>query len=62
MGRDVKVVTDISKDGDAYVVQRIRPTKTTTNRLAVGQECEVETIKGDKVKVNNLMSMLIGLL
>merc|ERR1739838_785209 len=51
MGRDVKVVTDISKGGDAYVVQRIRPTKTTTNRIILGQECEIENIKGEKVKV-----------
>jgi len=50
-GRDVKVVTDISKDGDAFVVQRIRPTKTVVNRIILGQECEIENIKGEKVKV-----------
>ena len=52
MSREVKVITEICKDGDAFVVKRIRPKKTTSNRLVVGQECEIETIKGDKVKVN----------
>ena len=60
MGRDVKVVTDISKDGDAFVVQRIRPKKTTSNRMVVGQECEIETIKGDKVKVKFLLRHIIS--
>ena len=52
MSRDVKVITDISKDGDAFTIQRIRPQKTTTNKLVIGQECEFDTIKGDKIKVN----------
>merc|ERR1739840_51669 len=51
MSRDVKVVTDISKDGDAVVIARIRPQKTVTNKLVMGQESELDTIKGDKVKV-----------
>merc|ERR1712002_92814 len=55
MSRDVKVVTDISKNGDTLVVQRIRPQKTTTNNLTLGQECEIDTIKGDKVKVKPML-------
>merc|ERR1712183_245476 len=51
MSRDVKVVTDISKNGNTMVIQRIRPQKTTTNNLTLGAECEIDTIKGDKVKV-----------
>merc|ERR1739840_93965 len=51
MSRDVKVVTDISKDGDAVVIARIRPQKTVTNKLVMGQESELDTIKGDKVKI-----------
>merc|ERR1739838_48454 len=49
-GRDVKVVTEISKDGDGFVIQRIRPNKTSSNRLVVGQQCEIETMRGDKVQ------------
>merc|ERR1739838_66388 len=51
MSRDVKVITDISKDGEAFVVQRIRPKTTSSNRLIIGEECEIDTAKGDKVKV-----------
>merc|ERR1712183_23657 len=51
MSRDVKVITDISKSGNNLVVQRIRPQKTTSNTLTIGQECEIDTIKGDKVKI-----------
>ena len=50
-GRDVKVITEIAKNGNTFVVQRIRPKKTTSNSLTLGQECEIDTIKGDKVKV-----------
>ena len=55
MARDVKVVTDISKNGDVIVVQRIRPKKTTTNHLTIGKECEIDTIKGDKAKVKRVV-------
>ena len=52
MSRDVKVVTEIKKDGDGYIISRIRPKKTISNKIVLGQECELDTIKGDKIKVS----------
>merc|ERR1739838_12156 len=54
-GRDVKVITEIAKNGNTFVVQRIRPQKTTSNSLTLGQECEIDTIKGDKAKVSPVL-------
>merc|ERR1712002_848060 len=54
MSRDVKVVTEI-KDGDSFTITRVRPQKTTSNCLVLGQECEIDTIKGTKVKVTASM-------
>ena len=54
MSRNVKVVTEIKKDGDGYIISRIRPQKTISNRIVLGQECELDTIKGDKIKVSFL--------
>ena len=59
MSRDVKVVTEISKEGNGFQVKRIRPKKTTINKLMIGEECEIETIKGDKVKVSKKTSLLL---
>ena len=52
MSRDVKVVTEIKKDGDGYIITRIRPQKTISNKIVLGKECELDTIKGDKIKVS----------
>merc|ERR1739840_34213 len=54
--RNVVVVTEISQDGDAFVITRIRPDKTLTNRLQLGKECEVETLLGQKMKVTCTLS------
>ena len=49
--RNSKVVTEIKQDGNAFVITRIRPDKTLSNRLVLGQENEVETMLGAKIKV-----------
>ncbi|XP_026690735.2 fatty acid-binding protein, liver-like [Ciona intestinalis] len=51
IARKVFPTTEITKDGDSFTVKRIRPQKTTSNTFKLGEETEVETIKGDKVKV-----------
>jgi len=56
MSRDVKVITEIKKDGDGYVISRIRPQKTVTNKIVIGQETELDTIKGDKVKCKTTLN------
>ena len=52
-GRNAKVETEISKSGDSFVITRVRPAGTTSNTLTLGKESELDTIKGDKIKVNN---------
>ena len=54
-GRNAKVETQISKDGDSFVITRVRPHGTVSNTLTLGKECELDTIKGDKIKVNIFM-------
>jgi len=56
MSRDVKVVTEIKKDGDGYIITRIRPQKTISNKIVLGKECELDTIKGDKIKCTTTMN------
>merc|ERR1712142_1101503 len=50
-GRDAKVTTEIAQNGDSFVITRIRPAGTTSNTLTLGKESELDTIKGDKIKV-----------
>merc|ERR1712002_185484 len=50
-GRNAKVETEISKSGDSFVITRVRPAGTTSNTLTLGKESELDTIKGDKIKV-----------
>merc|ERR1712141_509276 len=50
-GRDAKVTTEIAQNGDSFIITRIRPAGTTSNTLTLGQESELDTIKGDKIKV-----------
>uniref|UniRef100_H2YKV8 Cytosolic fatty-acid binding proteins domain-containing protein n=1 Tax=Ciona savignyi TaxID=51511 RepID=H2YKV8_CIOSA len=51
IARKVFPTTKIEKSGSGFTVTRIRPQKTTSNAFVLGEETEVETIKGDKVKV-----------
>merc|ERR1712183_393226 len=51
LSRHIKVITEISKEDEAFVIKRIRPQNTLCNRLILGTPCEVETIKGEKVKI-----------
>merc|ERR1712002_722080 len=50
-GRDASVTTEISQSGESFVITRIRPAGTTSNTLTLGKESELDTIKGDKIKV-----------
>ena len=49
--RNVKVETIIKKDGDAFVITRVRPDKTLENKLVLGKENDVETMLGKNIKV-----------
>jgi len=50
-GRNATVVTEISKSGDVVTITRKRPKRTATNSFKLGEETEIDTVKGDKAKV-----------
>ena len=56
-GRNAKVVTEVSRNGDVISVTRTRPAGTTTNTFKLGEQTEVDTLKGDKIKVASIFSL-----
>ena len=56
-GRNAKVVTEVSRNGDVISVTRTRPAGTTTNTFKLGEQTEVDTLKGDKIKVTSIFSL-----
>nr|CAB3244209.1 fatty acid-binding protein, liver-like [Phallusia mammillata] len=48
--RAAKVETEVKNDGGLVTITRVRPLKTTTNSFRLGEETEMDTIKGDKIK------------
>lgn len=56
--RSATVVTEIKNEGGLITVTRIRPSKTTTNSFRLGEETELDTIKGDKIKVSFLYQLV----
>lgn len=53
-GRNYKLVTEVTQDGDTFSWTQIYPTNAkVTNTFTVGKECDMETIGGKKFKVEN---------
>lgn len=51
-GRDYKLITEVTQDGDTYSWSQIYPTNArVTNTFTIGKECDMETIGGKKFKV-----------
>lgn len=51
-GRDYKLITEVTQDGDTYSWTQIYPTNAkVTNTFTIGKECDMETIGGKKFKV-----------
>lgn len=47
------MTTQIKDNGNkSYTVTRIRPQRTSTNTFKLGEETEVENLKGEKIKVS----------
>ncbi|KAG7481158.1 hypothetical protein MATL_G00063720 [Megalops atlanticus] len=49
-GKDIKSVSEIEQNGDHFKVTVTTGTKVLVNTFTVGQESELETLTGEKVK------------
>ncbi|KAL6104807.1 fabp6 [Pungitius sinensis] len=50
-GRDYKLVTEVTQDGDNFTWSQIYPTNAkVTNTFTINKECDMETIGGKKFK------------
>lgn len=54
--KNATVTTEIKNNGDkSFTVIRTRPSRTSTNIYKLGEDTEVENLKGEKIKVSCLM-------
>ncbi|XP_053186008.1 gastrotropin-like [Scomber japonicus] len=50
-GRDYKLITEVTQDGDNFTWTQIYPTNAkVSNSFTIGKECDMETIGGKKFK------------
>ncbi|KAM4577592.1 fatty acid-binding protein, liver-type-like [Odontesthes bonariensis] len=49
-GKDIKSISEIEETGDHFKVTITTGTKVMSNTFTIGQEAELETMTGDKVK------------
>uniref|UniRef100_A0A8C2KXX7 Liver-type fatty acid-binding protein n=1 Tax=Cyprinus carpio TaxID=7962 RepID=A0A8C2KXX7_CYPCA len=49
-GKDIKSVSEIEQNGDQFKVTVTTGPKILTNSFTVGQEAEIETLTGEKMK------------
>lgn len=52
-GKDIKSVSEIEQNGDQFKVTVTTGAKVLTNVFTVGQEADIETLTGEKVKVTD---------
>ncbi|XP_013984144.1 fatty acid-binding protein, liver-type [Salmo salar] len=66
-GKDIKSLSEIEQNGDHFKVTVTTGTKVIVNSFTVGQEAELETLTGEKIKStvnlvgNKLMVSLKGI-
>ncbi|XP_062410974.1 fatty acid binding protein 1-A, liver [Sardina pilchardus] len=49
-GKDIKSISEIEQNGDHFKVTVTTGTKVMVNSFTIGQECELETLTGEKIK------------
>ncbi|KAL4630144.1 fatty acid-binding protein, liver-type-like [Arapaima gigas] len=49
-GKDIKSTSEIEQNGDSFKVTVTTGSKVLVNSFILGQECELETLTGEKVK------------
>lgn len=52
-GKDIKSISEIEENGNNFKVTVTTGTKVLVNHFVIGQEAELETITGEKVKVSH---------
>lgn len=52
-GKDIKSVSEIEQNGDHFKVTVTTGAKVLTNAFTIGQEADIETLTGEKVKVTD---------
>ncbi|MGH0190801.1 UNVERIFIED_CONTAM: hypothetical protein FKN15_050713 [Acipenser sinensis] len=52
-GKDIRSVSEIVQDGNSFKVTVTTGNKVLVNEFTVGQEAELETITGEKIKVSD---------
>ncbi len=50
-GKDIKSMSEIEQNGDQFKVTVTTGSKVLTNSFTIGQEVEMETLTGEKIKV-----------
>uniref|UniRef100_A0A673FVD0 Fatty acid binding protein 1-B.1-like n=1 Tax=Sinocyclocheilus rhinocerous TaxID=307959 RepID=A0A673FVD0_9TELE len=50
-GKDIKSVTEIEENGDQFKVTITTGAKVMINSFTIGQETEIESLTGEKIKV-----------
>ncbi|XP_042277683.1 fatty acid-binding protein, liver-type-like [Thunnus albacares] len=49
-GKDIKSISEIEENGDNFKVTVTTGTKVLVNKFTIGQEAELETVTGEKIK------------
>lgn len=49
-GKDIKSVSEIEQNGDSFKVTVTTGSKVMVNSFVIGQESELETLTGEKIK------------
>ncbi len=50
-GKDIKSISEMEQNGDHFKVTVTTGSKVLTNSFTIGQEAEMETLTGEKIKV-----------
>lgn len=51
-GKDIKSISEIVQDGKKFKITVTTGSKVLKNEFTIGEECEMELLTGEKVKVN----------
>lgn len=60
-GKDLKSISEIVQNGKKFKVTVTTGSKVLTNEFTIGEEAELETPTGEKVKVGAWSSLRVGL-
>lgn len=50
-GKDIKSISEMEQNGDHFKVTVTTGSKVLTNSFTIGQEAEMESVTGEKIKV-----------